>query len=193
MAGVYKLTPERFKAHLEALAAAGQWFGAANLGSRALLTFDDGGASSLWIAGELERYGWRGAFFIVTSRIGTAGFLDASGVRELAERGHLVGSHSHTHPAYMARLNGSALAQEWSLSRSALSDLLGSPPRTGAVPGGSVSSTVIEQAARAGYEALFTSTPRARINRRYGMPVLGRYTVWADDPPELAVALVKGE
>lgn len=191
VAGMYKLTPERFRAQLDALAATKVRFGV-HEGARAILTFDDGGESSLRIAAELERHGWRGAFFIVTSRIGTPGFLDASGVRELAARGHLVGSHSHTHPAYMGALDARALAEEWSISRNALCEVLGVQPASAAVPGGSLSRSVIEQAARAGYKRLYTSTPRTRTSRHFGMSVIGRYGIWANDPPQLPADLVRG-
>jgi peptidoglycan/xylan/chitin deacetylase (PgdA/CDA1 family) len=193
VAGVYKLDPETFSAHVAAVAATGVTSGADPRSSRVMLTFDDGGSSSTWIAEELERHHMRGAFFIVTGRIGTPGFLDADAVRDLAERGHLVGSHSHTHPAYMARLGPRRLAAEWADSRALLGELLGSPPMSAAVPGGSVSRPVIEQAARAGYRELFTSTPRARVSTRDGITVIGRYTMWARDSPELAAAIVRGE
>src|SRR5207302_9534448 len=103
------------------------------------LTFVGAGASALRIAGALERRGLRGHFFIVTGRIGTAGFLDAGGVRELAMRGHAVGSHSHTHPAYIERLAPAALAREWRASRELLKELPRAPPLVAAVPGGRLS------------------------------------------------------
>ena len=92
----------------------------------------------------------------------------------------------------MARLGSGALATEWTDSRAILAELLGAPPMSAAVPGGSVSPTVIEQAARAGYRHLFTSTPRARVTTRSGAEVIGRYTMWAGDPPSLAAAVVQG-
>ena len=159
----------------------------------ASLTFDDGGASALQVAERLERHGWRGSFFVVTGRIGTPGFLSADGVRELAERGHEVGSHSHTHPAQMARLEPDQLAEEWRRSRAALEHVIGTPPRAAAVPGGSLSSAVQQEASRAGYELLLTSTPTSRRRRVGQMLVLGRYTIWAGDAPELAAAYVRGD
>lgn len=192
VAGVYKLAPERFAAHLDALAATGVRFGLGDSGASAMLTFDDGGASAMWIAAELERHGWRGTFFLVTARIGTPGFVDAAGVRELAGRGHEIGSHSHTHPPYMRQLDSRALGEEWSISRAALTEMLGSPPRSAAIPGGSLSRGVIEQVACAGYERLFTSTPTVRISRHSEMAIFGRYTIWANDPPELSAAFVSG-
>jgi len=192
VAGRYKLAPDHFAAHLDAIAATGVSVGLPGTGEGAMLTFDDGGVSALLVAAELERRGWRGQFFVVTSRIGTPGFLDADGVRELARRGHEIGSHSDTHPSYMARLAPSELAREWGASSDSLSGMLGRPPRSAAVPGGSVSRSVIEQAARAGYDSLYTSTPRLRPRRCNGIVVYGRLTMWASDTPALAAAFVRG-
>lgn len=193
-AGVYKLEPERFAAHLAAIACSGVRPAVGDpAGAAAMLTFDDGGASAPAIADELERQGWRGAFFVVSGRLGTPGFIDGGVVRELAGRGHEIGSHSHTHPSYMGRLGSRELAYEWSTSRELLGELLGRPPRSAAVPGGSVSREVIAQAAAAGYEVLYTSTPSARPVQHGGLTVLGRNTIWASDPPELAAALIAGE
>jgi peptidoglycan/xylan/chitin deacetylase (PgdA/CDA1 family) len=124
VAGRYKLAPDHFAAHLDALPDVSLWEPGRD-GGGAALTFDDGGASALHAAEALERRGWRGHFFITTGRIGTNGFLDAGGVRELAARGHAVGGHSHTHPTYMGKLSRSEQLDEWRRSRDALADLLG--------------------------------------------------------------------
>lgn len=193
VAGVYKLEPERFAAHLAAIESSGVRPGVGGPAAAAMLTFDDGGASAPAIADELERHGWHGVFFVVSGRLGTPGFIDGDAVRELAARGHEIGSHSHTHPSYMGRLGARELAYEWATSRELLGELLGRPPRSAAVPGGSVSREVIAQAAAAGYEVLYTSTPSARPVQRGGVTVVGRNTIWAGDPPELAAALIAGE
>lgn len=193
VAGVYKLDRETFCAHLDAIAASGVSCGVDRRESRVMLTFDDGGASSPWIAKQLENRGWRGAFFVVTSRIGTPGFMDAPAIRKLAADGHEIGSHSHTHPAFMARLSRSELEMEWRISRQRLTELLGKPPPGAAVPGGSVSRDVVAAVSAAGYEYLLTSTPWARARRRAGITVLGRNTIWARDSPALAAALVRGD
>jgi peptidoglycan/xylan/chitin deacetylase (PgdA/CDA1 family) len=192
VAAAYKLEPARFLAHLDALTARGVKLGLYQERPDAVLTFDDGGASVPWIADELEQRGLRGAFFIITGRIGTPGFVDADQVRALAQRGHEVGSHSDTHPTYMGRLGSRELAHEWTQSREVLAELLGAPPVSAAAPGGSVSSELIKQVGRAGYDRLFTSTPRASPVRREGIEVVGRYTIWAKDPPELAAAFATG-
>lgn len=189
----YKLTPRGFERHLDALAGAGLSVGLLNNHPQAALTFDDGGASALQAADALERRGWPGHFYITTGRIGTPGFLSAAGVRELAQRGHEVGSHSHSHPTYMGTLSRSALADEWRRSREILGEILGFPPPTAAVPGGFLSDDVIGEAANAGYLRLMTSQPTARAHRHGAMSVHGRFTVWAATSPARAAAYARGE
>jgi len=60
-----------------------------------LLTFDDGALSAYsLVAQELEDFGWRGHFFVTSNWIGRPGFLERQQIREIQQRGHLIGSHS---------------------------------------------------------------------------------------------------
>ena len=127
-AALYKVTPERFGAHLDAIASAG---------TSVAITFDDGGGSALLAADALERRGFRGFFFITSNCIGTAGFVDRAALRELHGRGHIVGSHSCSHPLRMGHLPPRRILHEWTESRRAISDLLGADVWAASVPGGS--------------------------------------------------------
>lgn len=183
VAARYKIDLACFERQLNRIAASGArvgLLGANGDGPDVALTFDDGGASALRIADALERRGWRGHFFITTSRIDTPGFVDEQSVRALAERGHVVGSHSHTHPTYMGRLPTSQMLEEWERSRDLLRDTLGRPPEFASVPGGWHSAQVIDAAARAGYRVLFTSEPGMKVRRHGDLTVLGRYPIRAN-------------
>lgn len=195
LAARYKLTPEDFEAHLQAVAATGVEVGTLDAGQRppaAAISFDDGGASAPLAAAALERHGWRGQFFVTTGRIGTPGFMSGEQIRELAARGHLIGSHSHSHPTYMGKLSRAELDREWGDSRQLLGELLGAAPRTASVPGGFLSAEVIAAAAAAGYGLLFTSEPEAKV-RRGALEVRGRYTIWASTPARVAAGYAQGE
>ncbi len=197
LAARYKLEPEAFEAHLDAVAATGLTVGTlAGAGAGAtpavVVTFDDGGCSAPLAAEALERRGWRGQFFVTSSRIGTPGFTTADELRELSARGHVIGSHSHTHPTYMGRLTRAQLDEEWTRSRDLLAETLGEAPRTASVPGGFLSAAVIAAAAACGYELLFTSEPSARVVQR-GLEVRGRYTIWASTPARMAAAYAEGD
>jgi succinoglycan biosynthesis protein ExoA len=189
----YKLTPEQFERHLDAFVESGVRVGLLDQLPDVALTFDDGGASALTIAGTLERRGLRGHFFIVTGRLGEAGFLEAGGVRELVARGHAIGSHSHTHPPYIERLAPAALVREWRTSRERLAELLGEPPRLAAVPGGRLSRALIEVVAAAGYELLLSCEPTSRVREHGPLTVRGRYTIWSATPSTRAAAYARGD
>ena len=195
LAAGYKLEPSLFRAHLDAIGRVGTEVGIVAPGRRppaAALTFDDGGQSAQEIAAELEGRGWRGHFFVITDRIGTPGFVDAEEVRELARRGHVVGSHSHSHPSYMSRINETDLDHEWRRSRELLAEILGEAPRHAAVPGGDVSQAVTHAVERAGYEILMTSDPILKVQRVGSLQVFGRFPIWASTSAETAAAYVAG-
>src|SRR5207247_10334893 len=139
---IYKLSRETFQNHLNAVAKA-------NPGP--LLTFDDGGVSAYsHIADELEERGWRGYFFIATNWIGKPGFLTSSQIREIRARGHIIGSHSCSHPARMSHHTLGDIIHEWSRSSAVLADILGQQILTASVPGGYYSEKVARAAAIAG-------------------------------------------
>lgn len=138
------------------------------------LTFDDGGASNVAAGDELARRGWRGFFFIVTGLTGTKGFMDAAQIKYLRSCGHIIGSHSDTHPDIFRSLTPGQMRQEWRVSCDKLSALLGEPCATASIPGGDGSPLVYQMAAEAGLRTLFTSEPKLTPTQVDGMQVLGR-------------------
>jgi peptidoglycan/xylan/chitin deacetylase (PgdA/CDA1 family) len=158
------------------------------------LTFDDGteGAYTC-IADDLESFGWNGHFFIVSDWIDRSGFLNRSQIRELRRRGHVVGSHSQTHPAYMCGLSWTDLLREWRTSCDVLNDVLGERITGGSVPNGYYVTKVARAAAASGLRYLFTSEPKMAAINSGSCRVLGRYLISANTPPETAGAIVAGE
>lgn len=159
-----------------------------------LLTFDDGGVSALQYAADiLEEFGWRGHFFVTAGRIGTPGFLNRSQIQELSRRGHVIGSHSYTHPTRMAYCSTSQLHDEWRSSVLSLSEILGQPVQVASVPGGYYSRNVAVTAAAQGIKLLFNSEPVTRAQTIDGCLVLGRYTVKRGYEPRWPAAIVAGD
>jgi peptidoglycan/xylan/chitin deacetylase (PgdA/CDA1 family) len=156
------------------------------------LTFDDGGSSAVAVGEELARRGWHAYFFITTGLIGRQGFVDQEAVRSLDESGHVVGSHSVTHPARFASLGERELDREWRDSIDMLADILGRPVRTASVPGGDFRPHVATAAARAGISLLFTSEPRLATREIAGCVVAGRYSVTARTSARLASEAAAG-
>lgn len=199
-AGRYKFSEAMFRRHVAVLADARDVCPSTvrraddvpGRGVLHALTFDDGGASAALIADTLEERGLKGHFFVVTGMIGSVGFLTAEGIRDLDLRGHVVGSHSQTHPSLMARMDPSAVRDEWARSRDVLEQILGTPVKTASVPGGSTSRMVEDAAASCGIEVLFTSEPKAGIHDRGGCLVVGRYQLYGADTAETALAIARG-
>lgn len=185
-ADAYKLSTAQFAAHLDAIARRIP-------PGDCLLTFDDGGSSAMRIGEQLSARGWRGWFFVATDYIGRPGFLDADQIRTLAHAGHVIGSHSCSHPLRMSALSQNTLLDEWRRSREVLEALLGNPVRAASIPGGYYSRKVAEAAAIAGFAALFTSEPVARSWRVGALHVFGRFSIQRATPPESAAALAAGD
>lgn len=142
------------------------------------LTFDDGGISNYdVILPELEDRGWKAHFFIVTSCIGSPGFMSAGQIRELHQLGHSVGSHSVTHPAGMRKLPPKKLQKEWQESKHQIEDILGNSITSAAVPYGSADDNALKIISSAGYRAIFTSDPVSIPKSVDHSTVWGRYTV----------------
>jgi peptidoglycan/xylan/chitin deacetylase (PgdA/CDA1 family) len=157
------------------------------------LTFDDGLESALGASEIVESLGWRAHFFIVTGSVGRPGFMTREQVRDLHARGHIVGSHSVSHPDPMSRLSYAKLLEEWRCSGEALGDVLGQPVRVASVPGGSLSYEVVAASVEAGNEVLFTSEPTSRIYRMQGCLLVGRYAIKNGHGARTAAALAAGK
>jgi peptidoglycan/xylan/chitin deacetylase (PgdA/CDA1 family) len=155
-----------------------------------LLTFDDGGVSAVLIASLLERYGWRGHFFVTAAHIGAKGFLTPEQIRGLRTNGHVIGSHSFSHPTRMSHCSREELSDEWSRSVNILSDILAEPVDTASVPGGYYSEAVAETAAAAGIRILLNSEPTTAIHSVNGCLVVGRYNIFRGTPPRVSGDLV---
>jgi peptidoglycan/xylan/chitin deacetylase (PgdA/CDA1 family) len=185
-AALYKVTPEQFEAHLDAIVHA-----LPNPPALAI-TFDDGGISALNAADALERRGWRGHFFVTTDYIGTRGFLDSAGIRDLHQRGHIIGSHSCSHPLRLGHCSWPKLVDEWAGSHAKLSTIVGAPVPMASVPGGDFAPQVAEVAARAGFNELFTSEPTTSVRQIFGLTLRGRFTIRCWTSPATAAGLARG-
>ena len=180
----YKLDVDAFARHL---AASGPRFGPVNSradGPQCALTFDDGGASAMKIAALLGRHGMTGHFFVTTSRVGTPGFATGNDLGSRHAAGHVIGSHSHTHPGrYRAFRPPPSMPSGGTASTRS---------RRSSVPGGFYARHVASAAARAGVRWLFTFEPTTNTHVVNDCVVLGRYTLWPGMPLERAVALALG-
>ena len=196
-ADIYKLDRVAFIQHLDAVAQVGKVRSCLENWQTGpppvFLTFDDGGGCSPWIADELSKRGWCGHFFITTDWIGKPGFVTAADLRAMRAGGHVIGSHSASHPLRILALPIEQIDREWNSSVKVLSDILGEPVTTGSVPGGFYSRQVGESAVRAGVKMLFISEPTEVCEPGAGgCLLLGRFFVQQGMPAAAAASFAGG-
>ena len=181
----YKLSVRDFEAQLYGLA------GAPLDAKPFLITVDDGGVSYYTIiADRLEALGRKGHCFVSTDMIGQRGFLEAAQICELDRRGHVIGSHSASHPSRFSACSVEQMFDEWSRSRDVLENLLGHSVGVASVPGGYYSRRVAATAREAGLRTLFTSAPATATHDEQGIAVMGRFTIRRGHFPDTARRLV---
>ena len=127
------------------------------------LTFDDGGVS----------------FYTVISDI-------------LAERGHEIGAHSHTHPSLndASKMKEQELLDEWVTSIKYLNEILNYSITSVSLPNGFCSKTTLKSIAECGIKQVYTST--ATTKRKYwnGIEMIGRYAIQDGMSPEHVLSIV---
>lgn len=147
-------------------------------GKDIVFTFDDGGISFYTKAAPiLEKYGFKGAFFISTSCIGMPGFLTEEQIKELSKRGHIIGSHTHTHPSDISKLSREEIRKEWKQSYDTLLSILGEGATMASIPNGNSSAIVLEEAVNCGFTDLYTSQPTTAVKDLHVYRIIGRYVV----------------
>jgi hypothetical protein len=176
----YKHTLSAFCDHLDRIASSAMvselvpQIDFAKGGRHLVLTFDDGGKSAVRISEILYARGWKAHFFVITTRIGNRGFLDVHDIQHIRRCGHIIGSHSHTHPDIFKAQPFAKMLEEWRTSCDRISQMLSEPCLIASVPGGDISRKVLESAGQAGIQYLFTSEPVLTPRRFGGAWILGR-------------------
>ena len=159
--GPYWLGVEKFERVLDALVERRL--------DRAELTFDDGNASDVDVAlPALTARGLKATFFVITERIGKAGYLSPGDIRLLTGAGMTVGTHGARHIRW-TDMADSVLDDELRRSRRQLKEITGSVPERASVPFGAYDGRVLAALRRHGLKRVYTSDP--------GPPVPGAWLV----------------
>ena len=121
------------------------------------ITFDDGCASDLRVAAPLLAQKKHNATFYVTvAHLGKSGYLTRPELRELADLGFEIGSHSMNH-RHLDDLSRDEVRSELIDSRNALEEIVGKEVAHFSCPGGRINSFVTEAAHEAGYRSVASS------------------------------------
>jgi len=138
------------------------------------LTFDDGASSDIEVAAPALSYaGFTATFYVVSSWVGTRGYLSRRELSQLAELGFEIGSHSVTH-AFLPDLTAARLREEMRHSKDQLEQWIGLPVSHFSCPLGGCSSPVVTAALEAGYASVAGS--EMGLNRP-GATVVKRFAV----------------
>ena len=160
--------------------------------SQIALTFDDGGESAhTIIAPILEKYGFKGFFFITTSLTGTTGFMNKEQILDLHNRGHYIGAHSHTHPRNISNLSVTEIAYEWTKSVETLNKIISSQINVASIPGGFYSEQSRIKLHECGIKTIFTSIPTKKIEYNSdNQQIIGRFTIKNETSAEVISQLL---
>ena len=106
----YSVSPANFTSQIKALADNGYksitpaelenyWINHTPLPEKPIMiTFDDGRAEQYSIGAEtLEKYHFKGVFFIMTVTIGKQNYMNQTEIKSLSDRGHIIGCHTWDH------------------------------------------------------------------------------------------------
>ena len=189
-ANYYKITENRFIEQLEFLSS----FVSDNKlrKENVVLTFDDGGISfSEVIVPLLDKYGFKGHFYISTDYIGTKGFMSSDDIKRIADRGHTVGSHSCSHPSNLGSLSKEERDKEWRNSVSTLNSICGMQTNEVSIPNGYFTKEDVAQFKRLGINTIYTSTIE-EYKVVDGVSVVGRIAIDANTTQDDFRQLVEG-
>ena len=157
-----------------------------------IYTFDDGGVSFYTIiAPILEKLGLVGHFYIATDRIGSEGFMSEAQIKDLHQRGHVIGSHSCSHPSDFRELSFEARKKEWEDSVQKLSDILGEPVKEVSIPNGFLQEEDLPIFKSLGIATIYTS--KLGENRQCdGMDIVGRIGIDNSMSAQRIVKIISG-
>ncbi|MFD2570958.1 polysaccharide deacetylase family protein [Spirosoma soli] len=124
-----------------------------------MLTFDDGDLDQYTVAmPELEKHGFKGTFFIMTVAIGRRGkqpYMDKTQIKDLADRGHVIGAHTWDHHN-VKKYQG----EDWKIQieepKAKLEAITGKPIHYFAYPFGLWNKQALPELQKRGYLAAFT-------------------------------------
>ncbi|WP_162052382.1 polysaccharide deacetylase family protein [Pontibacter pamirensis] len=120
-----------------------------------MLTFDDTNLDQYTVAApELEKYGFKGVFFVMTVSLGRLRYMSRAEVKDLSDRGHSIGSHTWDHQNVKKLKNEEWITQVEKPSK-VLEEITGKPVTYFAYPFGLWNKEAIAELQNRGITAAF--------------------------------------
>ena len=176
----YTVSVDAFKAQLKALADSGYHtvlpdqlynylaFGDPLPSKPVMLTYDDTDEEQFTVAKpEMDKYGFKGVYFIMTISIGRPHYMSKDQIRQLSDEGHAVESHTWRHDRvdkylttpHIDRDTKKMVANDWDLqlvdTRKKLEDIIGKEIHYFAYPFGIWSKAGIPELRSRGFKLAF--------------------------------------
>jgi peptidoglycan/xylan/chitin deacetylase (PgdA/CDA1 family) len=125
-----------------------------------MLTFDDTRLEHYTIAApEMEKYGFRGVFFVMTIPIGRPNYMNSEQIKELSDRGHVIGSHTWDHHN-VKQLKGSDWIAQIEKPNQRLLAITGKPVTYFAYPFGVWNDSAVSEIKKYPFKAAFQLTAK---------------------------------
>jgi peptidoglycan/xylan/chitin deacetylase (PgdA/CDA1 family) len=120
-----------------------------------MISFDDSRVEQFTIAREeMNKYGFKGVFFIMTVSLGRPGYMTKQEVKQLSDEGNIIGSHTWNHSNVK-----NYSAEDWKIQvdkpSQELEKITGRPIEYFAYPFGLWNREAIEQLKQRGFKAAF--------------------------------------
>lgn len=123
----------------------------------AILTFDDGYDDNFDFAFNLlKKYNATGTFFIITNKIGKTEYMSKDEVKQLADAGNGIGSHSVSHPS-LEKYKGESLKNEINESKTTLEEIISKPVISFCYPAGKYNDVTVQAVKDASYKYAVTT------------------------------------
>ncbi len=145
--GYHTITPDEYYAYL----AAGK-----PLPSKpVMITFDDTSEEHYAIAfPELEKYGFKAVYFIMTVSIGRPGYMTKEQIKELSDKGNVIASHTYDHHN-VKEYEGEDWDKQMLKPKEKLESIIGKKVDYFAYPFGEWKEAAIPELQKRGYKASF--------------------------------------
>jgi peptidoglycan/xylan/chitin deacetylase (PgdA/CDA1 family) len=128
-----------------------------------------------------EKLGIKAHIFVPTKFISdgikSSSYMNAGQIKEFSDLGHIVGSHSHSHPRNISLLGKEQIENEWLLSKDILENITGKRVVSCAIPGGFYSKVQLGILKNLGYNLIFNSVPTFNKFEFNQIALNGRFSI----------------
>lgn len=180
MTKTYTVKPQNFAAQMKAIHDAGYHsilpdqlyaylaYGTALPAKPIMITFDDTRGEQFSVgASEMEKYNFKGVFFVMTVAINRPNYLSSNELKKLAEKGNVVAAHTWDH-----HMVTKYTTDDWNLQllkpKLKLEKIIDEPVTSFAYPFGLWNAAAIPEIKKNGYKMAFIlSTKRDTIDPLY--------------------------